>query len=44
METEFLKKISPLKKDWNARYIRWKKVPAWIWVLRFFTKDNNSFF
>ena len=44
METEFLKKISPLKKDWNARYYKWKKVPHWIWVLRFFTKDENSFF
>jgi len=44
METEFLKKISPLKKDWNAMYYKWKKVPHWIWVLRFFTKDENSFF
>lgn len=44
METEFLKKISPLKKDWNARYFRWTKVPTWVWVLRFLVKDDNSFF
>ena len=42
METEFLKKISPLKKDWNARYVRWQKVPSWIWILRFFIKDDDS--
>jgi hypothetical protein len=22
IETEFLKKISPLRSDWNARYVR----------------------
>lgn len=42
METEFLNKISPLKKDWNARYVRWQKVPSWIWVLRFFLKDDDN--
>ena len=43
METEFLKKVSPLKKDWNAKYFRWQKIPSWIWVLRFFfPKDDDS--
>jgi len=42
METEFLKKISPLRKDWNARYVRWQKVPSWAWVIRFFIKNDNS--
>lgn len=44
METEFLKKISPLKKDWNAKYVRWTKVPSWIWVLNFLVRDDNSLF
>ena len=42
METEFLKKISPLQKDWNAKYLRWKKVPAWVSVINFFTRDDDS--
>ena len=44
METEFLKKISPLKNDWDAKYFRWTKVPSWVWVLRFLTKDDNSWY
>ena len=46
LETEFLKKVSPLKKDWNAKYFRWQKVPH-LGVLRFFLlwwDDDNSFF
>jgi hypothetical protein len=42
METEFLKKISPLKSDWNARYVRWQKVPSRIKIFRIFVKDDNS--
>lgn len=42
METEFLKKVSPLKKDWNAKYVRWKKIPSWVWVIRIFMKDDDS--
>ena len=42
METEFLKKISPLKKDWNAKYVRWKKAHSWVWILRFLIKDDDS--
>ena len=42
METEFLNKISPLKKDWNAKYFKWKKVPAWAWALRFFIKNDDT--
>lgn len=42
METEFLKKVSPLKKDWNAKYARWKKIPSWVWILRLFMKDDSS--
>lgn len=42
METEFLKKISPLKRDWNAKYVKWQKVPSWTWILRFFLKDDDS--
>lgn len=42
METEFLKKISPLKKDWNARYYKWRKIPSWIWIFRFFFKNNDT--
>ena len=44
METEFLKKISPLKSDWNAKYFKWNKIPSWVWVLRFLITDNNSWF
>ncbi len=44
LETEFLNKISPLRKDWNAKYVRGTKVPSWVWVLRFFIKDDNSWF
>ena len=44
METEFLNKISPLKKDWNAKYVRWTKVPSWVWILCFLVKDENSWF
>jgi hypothetical protein len=39
-----LNKISPLRKDWNAKYVRGTKVPSWVWVLRFFIKDDNSWF
>lgn len=42
METQFLKKISPLRKDWNAKYIRWKKVSSWIWIFRFFMSDDDN--
>lgn len=42
METEFLKKISPLKKDWNAKYVRWNKIPVWASVLRFFIKKDDD--
>lgn len=42
METEFLKKISPLKKDWNARYVRGKKVPSWTKFFRIFVKDDEN--
>lgn len=42
METEFLNKISPLKKDWNAKYVRWKKIPAWTSALRFFIKKDDD--
>ncbi len=43
LETEFLNKISPLKSDRNAKYVRWKKVSSWIWVLRilFWTSDGS---
>jgi len=34
METKFLKDISPLKSEWNDKYIRGKKVPVWARVLR----------
>ena len=44
LETEFLNKISPLRKDWNAKYVRGTKVPSWVWILRFFIKDHNSWF
>ena len=30
LETEFLNKISPLRKDWNAKYVRGTKVPSWV--------------
>lgn len=45
METEFLNKISPLKSDWNAKYVRWKKVPTWTKVLRMFiwSKEESRF-
>jgi len=42
METEFLNKISPLKEDWNAKYFKWKKVPAWAWALHFFIKNDDT--
>jgi hypothetical protein len=31
-----------LKKDWNAKYFKWKKVPAWAWALRFFIKNDDT--
>ena len=45
LETEFLKKVSPLRKDWNAKYVRWQKVLD-LTILRFFFWgwDDNSFF
>ena len=45
LETNFLKKVSPLKKDRNAKYVRWQKVPD-LSILRFFFWwwDDNSFF
>ena len=45
METEFLTKISPLKKDWNAKYVRWKKVPWWTKVLHalIWSRDGSWF-
>lgn len=42
METEFLKKISPLANDWNVKYLRWKKVPSWVSILRFFFKSDDD--
>ena len=44
LETEFLNKISPLKKDRNAKYFRWKKVSPRIWVLHMLisNSDDNS--
>jgi hypothetical protein len=39
-----LNKISPLKKDWNAKYVRGQKVPVWIWALRFLLKDSDNNF
>jgi len=42
METEFLNKVSPLKKDWNAKYVRWKKAHHRIWILRFLMKDDDG--
>ena len=44
METEFLKKISPLKKDWNAKYVRWKKSSPLAWLIHFLIKRDNSLF
>ena len=39
LETEFLKKISPLRKDWNAKYVRGTKMPFWVRILSFFIKN-----
>ena len=45
LETEFLNKVSPLKKDRNARYFKWEKVPDLTIVRLFFWWwDDNSFF
>ncbi len=45
LETEFLKKVSPLKKDRNARYFKWEKVPN-LSIIRvfFWWWDDDSFF
>lgn len=45
METEFLTKITPLKKDWNAKYVRWRKISTLARVLRMFiwSKDGYLF-
>ena len=45
IETEFLNKISPLKSDRNAKYVRWQKVPSWIGVLRtlIWSRDDSIF-
>ncbi len=42
IETEFLKKISPLKEDWNAKYVRWKKSSPLAWIIRFLIKGGDS--
>ena len=42
METEFLNKISPLKTDRNAKYVRWKKVSSWISVLSIFLGSSDD--
>ena len=42
METEFLNKVSPLIKDWNAKYIMWHKVTIWMKILSFLLKDNEN--
>lgn len=42
LETEFLHKISPLKSDWNAKYVRWKKVPTRTKVLRMMIWSNED--
>jgi hypothetical protein len=41
-----LNKISPLKSDRNAKYVRWKKLPSWVSVLRalIWSREENSFF
>jgi len=45
IETEFLNKISPLRSDWNAKYVRWNKVPTWTRVLHalIWSKDESWF-
>lgn len=45
IETEFLNKISPLKSDRNAKYVRWQKVPSWVGILRslIWSSDNSMF-
>ena len=42
LETEFLNKISPLKSDWNAKYVRWKKASSRISVLRSLFWNSND--
>ena len=42
METEFLNKVSPLIKDRNAKYIRWRKVTIWMKLFSFFFSDNED--
>ena len=41
METEFLKKVSPLKSDWNAKYYKGTKVPS-LGILRYLLRDDDS--
>ena len=42
LETQFLKKISPLKKDWNAKYIKWQKLTFWMELLAFFLRPFDN--
>jgi len=41
METEFLNKVSPLKKDRNAKYIMWQKVTIWMKLLVLLLNNKN---
>ena len=42
LETEFLKKVSPLIKDWNAKYIMWQKVTIWMRILGILFSGSNN--
>ena len=42
METEFLKKISPLKNERNAQYVNWHKVTFWMKLISFLLRNPQS--
>ena len=42
LETEFLKKITPLAEDWNSKYINWYKVTVWMKILGILLKSSDK--
>lgn len=42
LETEFLKKVTPLAEDWKAQYVNWQKVTIWMKVIATLLKSSNK--
>lgn len=42
METEFLGKISPLRKDWNAKYVKWQKASPLLSAINILFRSDSG--